>query len=244
MKAVNTLILVGALSVVGSNAGAVVVNFDNGNEGWFGPEGPGGTSGIENSGGNPGNHLHTVFNNFGIEFTNNTNAAFLGDYTQYSSVTLSIDVRTESIQFFGQNVSRELIVDLRSFSLAQGGYPWASTWYTMTTMTTMATGQDWATYSVTINNPASATLPAGWGGSGAEDPNTFEPMLPAGVTFADVLADVDEISFSTFVPGFFYGFTDFDIRVDNIRIETTPIPAPGALAVLGLAGLCGRRRRE
>jgi len=241
MKCLSAMTVFGAFALMAPHSAlAAVVGFDSGNEGWFGPEGPGGSSGIENVGGNPGNHLHTVFNNFGIEFSNSTNASFLGDYTQYGSVTLSIDVRTESIQFFGQPVARDLIVDLRSFSLAQGGYPWASTWYTMTTM---ESGEDWATYSVTISNPSSATLPAGWGGSGAEDPTTFEPMLPTGVTFADVLADVDEISFSTYVPGFFYGFTDFDIRVDNIRIETTPIPAPGALALLGIASLRGRRRR-
>ena len=241
MKAISTLVLVGLATAAGSVADAAVVTFDNGNEGWFGPEGPGGSTGIENTGGNPGNHLHTVFNNFGIEFSTTTNQAFLGDYTQYSSVTLSIDVRVESIQFFGQNVARDLIVDLRSFSLGQGGYPWSSVWFNLTLM---ETGEDWATYGVTINNPSSTTLPAGWGGTGAEHPTTFEPMLPANLTFADVMADVEEVAFSTYVPGFFYGFTDFDLRVDNIRIETTPIPAPGALALLGLASLAGGRRRR
>lgn len=32
-------------------------------------------------------------------------------------------------------------------------------------------------------------------------------------------------------------------RIDNVFIEGTVIPAPGALALLGLAGLAGRRRR-
>ncbi|MFZ9914288.1 MAG: hypothetical protein ACO3IB_02985 [Phycisphaerales bacterium] len=31
--------------------------------------------------------------------------------------------------------------------------------------------------------------------------------------------------------------------VDNFQIAATPIPAPGAIALLGLAGLAGRRRR-
>ena len=35
-----------------------------------------------------------------------------------------------------------------------------------------------------------------------------------------------------------------NFRVDNVRIEATAIPAPAALALLGCAGLCGRRRRE
>ena len=65
------------------------MTFDNGTEGWLVPGG----TGIEAVGGNPGNHLHTVFNNFGIEFRNDSNPAFIGDYTQYSSITLSVDVR-------------------------------------------------------------------------------------------------------------------------------------------------------
>lgn len=237
MRAVQKSIVIALTSLAACPAGAAVVTFDNGTEGWLVPGG----TGIEAVGGNPGNHLHTVFNNFGIEFRNDSNPAFIGDYTQYSSITLSVDVRVESIMFFGQPVPRDLVVDLRSFSLGQGGYPYSSVWYTMTTM---QSGQDWATYSVTIDNPASATLPAGWGGTGAEHPTTFEPMLPANLTFADVLADVEEIAFSTYVPGFVFGFTDFDIRVDNIRIETTPIPAPGALALLACAALTGRGRRR
>jgi MYXO-CTERM domain-containing protein len=33
-------------------------------------------------------------------------------------------------------------------------------------------------------------------------------------------------------------------RLDNIRIMGTPLPAPGALALLGLVGACCRRRRR
>ena len=48
----------------------------------------------------------------------------------------------------------------------------------------------------------------------------FEPTLPDGVTFADVLANVDEVLFTTFVPGFFFGFTEFGLGVDNVTITT------------------------
>jgi hypothetical protein len=96
---------------------------------------------------------------------------------------------------------------------------------------------------VNIDNPSSATLPAGWGGYGAEDPVTFEPELPADRTFASVLASVDEIRFTTYVPGYFYGFTNFDLRFDNITVAPGPVPEPTTLA--GLAGLMtlARRRR-
>lgn len=226
--------MIGLLASAAS-ADTTVVDFSNGWQGFTGD----GNSVIHPSGGNPGAHAQTIHNNFGIEWSTQTNPAFTGDFSQYSSVTISIDVKVEQISFFGSPVSRNLILDLRSFSLAQGGYPWASAWYNLGTM---STGMNWTTFSVTFD-PNSPALPQGWGGSGAEDPNTFEPILPPGVTFADVLQNVEELSFTTYEPGWFYGFTDFNIRIDNIRIDVTPIPAPSALALLGLAATRSRRRR-
>ena len=120
-----------------------------------------------------------------------------------------------SITFEGIEVSRNLIVEFRSHALAQGDYPYTSVWFNLGPI---AASQDWATLQVTFA-PASTELPAGWGGYGAEDPETAEPMLPEGITFADVMASVDELAFTTYEPGFFYGFTDFDVRYDNIFID-------------------------
>jgi hypothetical protein len=69
------------------------------------------------------------------------------------------------------------------------------------------------------------------------------------VTFADVLAGVDRIVFTTLEPGYMFGFTDFDLRMDNITIvRTEPNPADldgdgsvgaGDLAILlGAWGTC------
>ena len=52
-------------------------------------------------------------------------------------------------------------------------------------------------------------------------PRSFQPILPPGVTFADVMASVDELAFTTVEPGFFYGFADFDVRFDNLFIDRT-----------------------
>ena len=62
------------------------------------------------------------------------------------------------------------------------------------------------------------------------------------MTFADVLANVDEIAFTTLQPGFFFTFDDYDVTLDNISITATP--TPGALALLGLSGIAGTRRRR
>jgi hypothetical protein len=76
---------------------------------------------------------------------------------------------------------------------------------------------EWRTWEVTITDPDSIELPPGWGGYGAEDPETAEPRLPADRTFASVLGGADEITFTTLQPGWGFGFTDFDVRIDNIR---------------------------
>lgn len=207
-------------SIASAGDHSAVITFDFGWEGWNGTQGQGGSTTIVGTGGNPGRHAHTIFNNFGIQWWTDTNEDFLGDYTQFESVTISIDVKVEGIWFFGSPVSRNLILEPRSYSLGQNGYPWSSVWYNLTPM---QAGMDWATYSITFD-PNSTELPAGWGGTGDEDPNTFEPKLPDNLTFADIMANVEELTFSTYEPGFFYGFTDFNIRVDNIRIDAVPLP--------------------
>ncbi len=103
-------------------------------------------------------------------------------------------------------------------------------------------GADWQTRTFTIPDPTSVTLPPGWGGTGYEDPDTFELRLPDGVTYADVLSSVDEFRLTTFVPGYFYGFNLWEVGFDNIRVNR--VPAPASLAMLGAAGLLGARRRR
>ena len=66
---------------------------------------------------------------------------------------------------------------------------------------------DWTTLSVNVEDPTQTELPPGVIGRGDEDPDTFEPILPDGATFASVLAGVDEFQVTTFKPGFFFGAT-------------------------------------
>lgn len=224
-----------------ASADTTTVTFDNGAEGWSGPSGIGGATSIVGTGGNPGANMRTVFNDFGITFRNDSNSAFVQDYTQYSEVSFSVDTQVEFLNFFGQDVSRSWVLELRDYDNVSTGYPYVSVWYNLGTISEALTG-DWTTFGVTIDNPNSATLPAGWGGFGDEDPNTFEPILPADRTFASVLAGVDEMVFTTLEPGFFFGFTDHTVRIDNISVTT--VPAPAALGLLGMAGLSVSRRRR
>jgi len=207
----HAILSIGFLMAGPLAAQTTVVTFDNGGEGWDG------NGLVEQDGGNPGANFHFFVNNFGIEARNDTNTAFIGDLTGASEVTVGADALTNSIQFEGTEVSRELIVEFRSSSLAQDGYPYTSVWYDLGTI---QAGSEWGAFQITFT-PSSTELPAGWGGYGAEDPITFEPILPPGVTFADVMASVDELAFTTVEPGFFYGFADFDVRFDNLFIDRT-----------------------
>ncbi len=208
------MMAVAGLWSVAVSAQTAVVTFDEGWAGWVGPQGSGGATTIEAEGGNPGAHAHTVFNNFGITFSTDAHPAFLGDYGSADSVTISVDVKVDSIAMLGTPVPRTLVLDLRSYSLAQNGYPWTSVWYPLALL---ESGQDWARYTVTFD-PNATALPTGWGGYGDEDPVTFEPRLPDGVSFADVLAQVESAAFTTLEPGMFYGFADFDLRIDNLYV--------------------------
>jgi hypothetical protein len=205
-------------------AETTVVDFESGAEGWVGPSGPGGFTVVAPDSGNPGAHMHTVFNDFGITFRNSSNPAFAQDFSQYDSVSISMDLKVEDISFFGTPASRPWFVEIRDYDNVPAGYPWVSVWYHFE----WVGAGDWTTWSVTIDDPGAVELPVGWGGYGDEDPDTFEPILPANRTFTDVLAGADEMVFSTLEPGWFFGSADFDVRLDNITIGTTggqePIP--------------------
>lgn len=230
-----------ALSALSGSAFAAqaVTTFDNGTEGWS----ISGRDTIDAAGGNPGANMHgELIEVFGADVRNNTNADFLGDLSRYGTFELSIDVKINSIAspFNPGELPRDLIVELRDYD-NPNGYPWTSVWVNLGVLDA-SVNNDWATYSVIIDDPNATDLPAGWGGYGDEDPNTFEPILPAGRTFGSVVQSVDEIAFTTLVPGYFYGFTNFDMQVDNITIRTVPAPATAGMMALG--GLVALRRRR
>lgn len=208
------LLLSLAAATAEAQSTTTVVTFDDAGAGWFGPN-----SSTELQGGNPGAHMHIQFSDFGVDIRNVSNTDFLGDLSPYDEVTISIDVKVDGISASGNPIPRNLVVDFRSSRLAQNTYLWSSVWFKLATL---QTGQGWTTYSVTFA-PRSRVLPEGWGGYGASNPVTFEPMLPEGVTFADVMAQMSEMAFTTLQPGYFYGEADFDLRVDNITITKSRI---------------------
>jgi hypothetical protein len=174
-------------------------------------------------GGNPGAMLHwnNFVDTFFLELRTSENPAFLGDLSRYgTSVTLSTDVKCEFIRnFFGNSIPRDIVLELRDFDNAPRGYPYVSVFKVIGSVS--GSTENWRRFETTFD-PTSSTLPSGWGGTGAEDPNTFEPRLPANRTFASVLASVDQVLFTTAEPGFFYVFSFFNMKYDNVSISSTP----------------------
>ncbi len=207
---------------------SALVDFSRGSQGWSLL----GWDTVTPTGGNP---THRIFwndfvDNFGMSARNETNAAFIGDYTQKGPVTLSIDWQVNYIKFFGSNVTRDLVVILYDDDSFNGAPP-AQVWKNLGVLTS---NMQWKTFSTDVPDVLSETLPAGWNGAGDEDPQTFEPILPAGRTWTNVLQGVDRIEFTTFVPGFFYGFTNFKLSIDNVSIQPIVEATPGDLNGDGL----------
>jgi hypothetical protein len=229
-----------------SAATSTTTTFTGGNtEGWTGTGGFGGATAVDFNDGNPLPSFRTQFPSFaifGITFANDTNPAFLGSYTQ-APFTISIDHKTRILGLINPGV-RDLVLELRDYDNPPTGYPYVSVFYDLGDLRDPNAGGsgNWELGTVTVANPNQSTLPAGWGGTGAENPVTFEPELPPDRTFASVLASVDEIVFTTFKPGLFYTDNFFDVAVDNISLSF--IPEPGALSVLCGAGLLALRRRR
>jgi hypothetical protein len=213
MKKELAVVLLSVVSAVASAATTTTVTFSNGTEGWTGVGDGQGGSWIDISGRKEQASYHTqLAETFGLNWATRTNQAFVGDYTKVRSVTLEIDVKVNSITYEGIDVSRHMAVELRDYRNPYGNMPFTSVWFDLGEISAASPG--WQHMSVTIPDTKATTLPRGWGGYGSG-----EVSLPPGRTFADVLANVQEAVFTTFVPGNFYGFTNYDVEVDNISIR-------------------------
>jgi len=203
-----------------ADEGLRVATFSKNSAGWSGPGGIGGASFINKKSGNTAPSLQTKFEDFGITFSEQK-ASWTGDLKTGKAFEIGLDVNVHDIVFFHDSVTRDLAVEFRDYDNPADGYPYTSVWYIVGTLNPANKG--WQHYSVTVADPAATTLPQGWGGYGAEDPVTYEPKLPPGRTFANVIAGADEIVFTTLIPGWVYGFTYFNVGVDNLFIrQITP----------------------
>lgn len=209
-----------SIAIGQATAQTTVVDFDAGAQGWNGSSGS-----VITSDGQGNMFMRTIDETFGVQYWNNTNQSFLGDYSPYESVTLSVDVQIDKIDttnlpdgFTSIPLTRSLVLELRNNTYADGFFDYASVFFVIETNLSSANYPDFITLGVTFD-PNAIELPAGWGGFGGSD-DANGPVLPAGATFADIVANVDEVVFTTLVPTEFYLLNFFEFSVDNFSITT------------------------
>ncbi len=206
-----------SLSTLALGAETTLVGFDGGSDGGFT-----GNAYFEETGGNPDGVAHHLGEFFFNELRTGgegepANPGFLGDYSSYASITFSFDIKTNSLtDFMGNPSLRPVGIALKDRDI-QGPNGASGVFFEIGVVNGYETGE-WTTLSVTINDPTSETLPQGWIGFGADDPNTYMPILPEGATFASVLAGVDEFVITGSVPGYFFTYMNFDVMIDNVMV--------------------------
>jgi hypothetical protein len=234
----STKILTAALALILCAAPALatdptVVTFDCGQAGF---EIPASCTSMEIDGDNNYLYFSSVCDdvanlNGWFNIYNTTDAAFIGDYTANGETRISVDLDVEFYDFlnWGSWIEaeeyRELVIELVDYDNPAPGYPYTSVWFNAGPLQNRADG--WKTFTVDVVDVYSEELPEGWGGYGAEDPDTYEPTLPDHRTYSDVLASVDEIRITTLVPGMFYSYNFVHgINIDNISVGEIVVEVP------------------
>lgn len=196
-------------------------------------------------GGNPGNYMGVPYLDFwGVTLSNDDPRNPVNtDYTSIGSVRFSVDVNVFALDNFnGEPLDPDwfpLVLQLHDLGDPNDFEDDVSVWTLGPGLPNQRDG--WVTFEFILPDPTLDELPDGWGGTGAE--NDFgEPILPPDRTWRSVLESIDRVSFTTFVPGYFYGFNFWEVGFDNVRVDV--VPAPGALGLLGMAGLVAATRRR
>ncbi|HEX2836623.1 MAG TPA: hypothetical protein VHN77_00695 [Phycisphaerales bacterium] len=169
--------------------------------------------------GNPGNAGGLPLADFwGVTIRNEaTTCSLVGDVSRHAGdLRVKVDIQVLVLNnFFNEPMDPAWFpLTLELVDYTDNGP--VSVYYTTSGLAPTGT---WGTFEFVIPNPTQAALPPGWGGTGDEDPVTFEPRLPASRTYASVLSAVDEVRVTTMRPGYFYASSFWEVRVDNIEVS-------------------------
>ena len=192
---------------------------------------------IEPSGGNPGRWLRNdVLDTFIPRLTARV-PPFSGDFVARGARSIRLDAQTLAASFGVPG--RPFTLVLTTFN-GQPNNPNAYDYVYTSGGLAPQVGQGWSSYAYPIPSRFSGELPAGWTGGYAGDPENLRP----GVVWQDILSDVDEVAVWWGSPAFFYIGQQFDLGVDNVRIDylrRTEDAATTALAVGPAEGAPGGR---
>jgi hypothetical protein len=201
----------------------LVEDFDNGNNsGWQCTGG----SVVNPFGGNPGGFLHVPYSDwYWMDlWTDQVGNPATGDLTRHGGpLEFSVDIQVFQLNnWWFDPMDPAWFPLVIQFVDDSGQYP-VSVYYEGPGMPHQTAG--WVRYTFEVPDPTMTTLPPGWGGSGDEDPVTYEPILPPGRTYRSVMENVSYARITTEVPGYFYAPSWWEVGYDNLRISIVG-PAP------------------
>ena len=159
---------------------------------------------------------------WGVELRNeNSESGVIGNLSGYTGgMTYTTQIRVFALDnFFGEPMNPAwfpVVIEFVDYGDPDDPYDNASVYKIGDSLGQIEDG--WKTFTFEVPDPSQEALPEGWGGTGAEDPVTYEPILPPGRTYANVMASVDEVRISTFVPGYFYSSNYWQVGFDNIVV--------------------------
>ena len=238
MTAVLGVALLG-LATSASAFDARTVTFDNGTEGWTAnPD----FESILDEGGEHGpcwnftnvDQENDVANVRGwYSIWNDSDPAFIGDFTEKGEVRISIDVDLNFYDLFNWgswmqvDEYREVTIELRDYDnpyTSPDGYSWPYKAVQFVAGYLPHRDAGWATYHADVTDVHSDEMPPGWiGFGGPEDPDTYMPLLPPDTTWTQILEGVDEVRVTSLVYGWYYSLNfKHDLIVDNLTISEIP----------------------
>jgi hypothetical protein len=169
---------------------------------------------IEPSGGNPGAWLHNDnYDTFApiLYTTREGGSAFVGDLRAKGVISIGLDARTDATSF-GPPTGFQMSLLLRDTKGT--GDPTDDDYAYSVGPQVPLPGQGWIRYQFAVPSSSTAAVPAGWSGGWAGDPAQFRP----GVTWSDVITNVDRVEFWWIDPQLFAIFRTWDIGADNVTI--------------------------
>ena len=193
-------------------------DFESGAGGWL----VNGQPTLVASGGNPGGYLGLPLGDFwGVTLRcEEVGHAVTGDLTRHGGpLTFSFDVNIFQLNnFFGSPIDPglfPLVIEFVDYPAPGSPDPMVSVYHVGPGLPPAGT---WGAFVYEVPDPTQTALPPGWGGTGAEDPITFEPILPPNRTYRSVMENVDEVRMTTMVPGFFYISNFWEAGFDNLKV--------------------------
>jgi hypothetical protein len=226
------------------------VTFDDGTEGWTAnPD----LESILDDGGEHGPYWNftnvdqandVTFLRGWYSIWNDTDPAFIGDYTEKGEVRISIDVDLDFYDLYNWgswmqvDEYREVAIELRDYDNPytdpDTGYSWP--WKAVQFMAGYLPHRDdgWATYYADVTDVRSDEVPTGWiGFGGPENPVNYFPQLPPDTTWTQFLEGVDEVRITSLAFGWFYSLNfRHGINADNLSITEIPRICNGMQATI------------